>query len=76
MIILVGADVSMALRAVEIVRITIAAAADAAAPLIRFLLGSDPFYTFLNKAIFLTFLGKLSAASFVAACNPVTIGSG
>ncbi len=75
MIILVGADVSMALRAVEIVRITVAAAADTAAPLIRFLLGSDPFHTFLHKAIFLTFLGKFSAAPFVAACNPVAIGA-
>jgi hypothetical protein len=76
MIIFVGADVSMALRAIEIIRITVAAAADTAATLIRFFLGSHPFYTFLYKAVFLTFLGKLSAAPFVAACNPVTIGAG
>ena len=76
MIILVGADVSMALRAVEIVRITVAAATDTSAPLIRLLLGSDPFYPFLHEAIFLALLGKLSAAPFIAACNPVTIGAG
>ena len=76
MIIFIRADVSMAFRAVEIIRVAVAAAANAAATLIRFFLGSDLFFTFLHKAVFLTLLGKLSAAPFVAACSPVTISAG
>ena len=65
----------MAFRAVIIVWIAVASAADATATLVGFLFGADLFYTFLHQTVFFAFFGQFPVAPFIAACDPVTVGA-
>jgi hypothetical protein len=66
----------MAFGAVKIVRIAIAPATATSSTVIRFLFGSDPFLSLLNKPIFLPFFCQLFATPFNSTGLPVTVSAG